>query len=107
MSNRTLPWQLLLRALYVDVNPLLVSGRLSEAINTILSYHHPGAHADLGTDCRLYLVEVFEHSHARYFLGLLPLLDRLSCNSRQPCFITLKDRFCVLPTFTFLKKGSP
>ena len=80
MSNRTLHWQLLLRAFYVNVNPLLVSRCFSKAINTSLSYYHPVAHAGLGTDCRLYLVEVFEYSHAPYSLGLLLLLDSLSCS---------------------------
>ena len=49
--------------------------RNSEAINTVLSHRHPGADADFGTDCRFYLAEVLEHSHARYSLALLPFLE--------------------------------
>jgi len=51
MSNRTLQWQLLLRAFDVDVNLLFVPCRFSKTINTLLSYHHPVAYVHLGAHC--------------------------------------------------------
>src|SRR6267378_3764903 len=50
-------------AFRVDMNPLLVAGRLGELVDAVLGDLDPVADADLGADSGLELIEIVEHSH--------------------------------------------
>lgn len=51
-------WQLLLRALLVDMDPLLVAGRFRELVDSFLRDFDPVARADLGAEGGFNFVEV-------------------------------------------------
>ena len=57
--------QFLLRALLIDMDPLLVTGRFRKQVDPLLRNLDPVADADLGADGGLDLVEVAEYPHAR------------------------------------------
>ena len=46
------------------MDPLVIAGRFGEPVDPRLRYLHPVAHADLGANRSLDLVEILEHSHS-------------------------------------------
>src|SRR5260370_42289838 len=54
------------RPVLVDMDPLLVAGRLGKAIDTILSDLNPFAGSDLGADGRFEFTEVAEDPHVGF-----------------------------------------
>ena len=59
------PGNSLLRPLLVDMDPLLVTGRFRELVDTVLGDLDPLADADLGADGRPDFVEIVEYPHDR------------------------------------------
>ena len=57
--------QLFLRALLVDMDPLLVAGRFRELVDSLLRDFNPVAHTDFGADGGFDFVEVAEYPHVR------------------------------------------
>jgi hypothetical protein len=57
--------KLLLCTLLVDMNPLLVAGRLRETVDTVLGDLNPVVDTDLGARGRFDFVEAIEYPHIR------------------------------------------
>src|SRR5260370_34964995 len=58
--------QLFFRPVLVDMDPLLVAGRVGKAIDTILRDLNPFAGSDLGADGRFEFTEVAEDTHVGF-----------------------------------------
>src|SRR4051812_16896486 len=63
----------------IDVDPLLVTGRLREFIDAILGHLNPLADADLRTNCGLELFKSVEYPHS------FDPRSRLRASSLGPC----------------------
>src|SRR5712671_2596952 len=58
--------QLFFCPVMVDMNPLLIAGRLRKAVDTILGDFNPFAGPDLGANRRLEFTEVAEDAHVGF-----------------------------------------
>jgi len=65
MRDGLAAWHFRFRAFLVDMNPLLVAGRVRKLVDAVLRHLDPVADADLGADRCLEFVESVEYPHAR------------------------------------------